>query len=108
MDGPNKFSVVLTEQADFDRDRIIDELIARKPTLGLQWLDAYEYTESLLANNPYIYQEHFLFVRRAHLRKFPYTIYYVIDEINAIILITAVLHQKQDPAIILERLNIEF
>lgn len=63
MDGANKFSVVFTEQADLDRDRIIDELIAIKPTLGRQWIDAYEYTESMLVANPYVYQEHFLFVR---------------------------------------------
>ena len=103
-----KFSVVFTEQADFDRDRIIDELIERKPTLGRQWLDAYQNIESMLVDNPYMYQEHLLFVRRAHFRKFPYTVYYVVDEINAVVLITAVLHQKQDPAVILERLNIEF
>ncbi|WP_366937072.1 type II toxin-antitoxin system RelE/ParE family toxin [uncultured Spirosoma sp.] len=87
---------------------MIDELIAYKPELGRQWLDAYEYTEALILGNPYLYQEHLLFVRRAHLRKFSYTIYYVVDEINSIILIIAVLHQKQDPAIIQERLNIEF
>lgn len=103
-----KFSVVFTEQADLDRDKIIDELIGRKPTLGRQWLDAYQYIESMLVDNPYMYQEHLLFVRRAHFRKFPYTVHYVVDEINAVVLITAVLHQKQDPAIILERLNIEF
>ncbi|MBD2701146.1 type II toxin-antitoxin system RelE/ParE family toxin [Spirosoma sp. BT702] len=108
MDGPNKFRVVFTEQADLDRDRIIDELIKRNPESGLQWLDAYEFTESLFTSNPYLYQEHLLFVRRAHLRRFPYTIYYVVDEINTLVLIIAVLHQKQDPAIILERLNIEF
>ena len=108
MGGVNKFSIVFTEQADLDRYRIIDELIAYKPTLGRQWLDAYEYTESLLISNPYIYQEHLLFVRRAHFRKLPYTIYYVVDEIDSIILIIAVLHQKQDPALILERLNLEF
>lgn len=62
----------------------------------------------MLARNPYMYQEHLLFVRRAYFRKLPYTIYYVIDEINALILITAVLHQKQNPALIMERLNIEF
>lgn len=108
MDGANKFSVVFAEQADQDRDRIINELIAFKPALGRQWLDAYERTESLLIDNPYLYQEHFLFVRRAHFRKLPYTTYYVVDEINSIILIIAVLHQKQDPALILERLNLEF
>ncbi len=104
----SKFSVVFTEQADLDRDRIIDELIKRKPTLGRQWLDAYQHIESMLVDNPYMYQEHLLFVRRAHFRKFPYTVYYVVDEINAVVLITAILHQKQDPVIILERLNIEF
>ncbi|MBD2751323.1 type II toxin-antitoxin system RelE/ParE family toxin [Spirosoma validum] len=108
MDGTNKFSIVFTEQADLDRDRIIDELIVYKPALGRQWFDAYEHMESLLISNPYLYQEHLLFVRRAHFRKLPYTIYYVVDEIDSIILIIAVLHQKQDPATVLKRLNLEF
>ena len=108
MDGLTKYPVVFTQQADADRDRIIDELIATKPLQARSWLDAYERIESLLGNNPYMYQEHVLFVRRAHFQKYPYTVYYIVDEVNTTILIMAILHQKQDPGIILERLNIEF
>lgn len=107
MDGPTKYAVIFTQEADVDRDQIIDELIGRKPSLGRQWLDAYERIESLLKNNPYLYQEHLLFVRRAHFRKFPYTIYYVVNEVDKIVLIMAVLHQKQDTDVILQRLNID-
>ena len=107
MDGLIEYAVIFTEQADIDRDKIIDELIHRKPLLGRQWLDAYERVESILENNPYVYQEHFLFVRRANLRRFPYVVYYVVDETDKIVLITAILHQKQDTSIILQRLNLD-
>ncbi|MEZ0538282.1 type II toxin-antitoxin system RelE/ParE family toxin [Fibrella arboris] len=59
-----------------------------------------------MASNPYLYEENLLFIRRAVLHRFPYTVYYRIDEEDQIIIILGVLHQRQDRNEILRRINL--
>lgn len=55
-----------------------------------------------------MYAEKILFVRRGLLKKFKFQVFCAVDEINYDIEIIGILHQKQNPAIILGRLNIDY
>lgn len=60
--------------------------------------------DSLLArleNNSFPYAEHVLFVRRAKLTRFPYHVFYAIDEVNLFVEIIG----SRDRGIIRRRIN---
>jgi plasmid stabilization system protein ParE len=59
-----------------------------------------------LSDNPYLYPEHLLFVRRAALSKFPYHVFYAVNESAAEVEIIAVLHQSRDPDALRKRINL--
>lgn len=47
----------------------------------------------ILENNPFLYQERYRSIRLAHLKSFPYSVHYIIEEERVYIL--RLLHQKQ-------------
>lgn len=55
-----------------------------------------------------MYAERVLFVRCGLMKGFRFQIFYVVNLVNGLIDVISVLYQKQDPNIILERLNLEF
>jgi plasmid stabilization system protein ParE len=64
--------------------------------LGREFLDQLRATDHRILENPLAFRHIRLGIRRALTRKFPYGIYFSIDE--ATILILAVLHCARDPA----------
>jgi len=57
-----------------------------------------------IQKNPFIYHPIFENIRIAHPKFFPYGIYFTVDEDKQIILILAVLHNKQDKNKVLKRM----
>jgi plasmid stabilization system protein ParE len=106
MAGNSNFRMLLTVEADRDKETIIDWYETIRPDLGLDWLNEYDRVEAVIASNPYLYEENLLFIRRALLQRFPYTVYYRIDEEEQIIIILGILHQRQDRNEILRRINL--
>ena len=49
---------------------------------------------NFLEKNPFIYQIRFLEFRKSLLKRFPYCIYYIVEESIQIIIVFAVLHNK--------------
>ena len=106
MAGNSKFKVLLVLEADSDKETIVDWYETIKPDLGLAWLNEYDRIENSISRNPYLYEENLLFIRRAVFQRFPYTVYYRIDEEEQLIIILGVLHQRQDRNEILRRINL--
>ncbi len=67
----------------------------RRELLGVEFLEEVERTFELIEANPRSYQKVHLDIRRATLRRFPYSVYYVIGEDTLGIL--AVHHNSRDP-----------
>lgn len=70
---------------------------SQEPGLGNRFLDEVSRTFQFISDSPYLYPEVHAGVRRAVLRRFPYGIFYVIDEETAVVL--AVVHASRDPEI---------
>jgi toxin ParE1/3/4 len=70
------------------------------PGLGGEFIDAVQSVDALLLANPLRYSFSFADVRRLNLARFPYAIFYFIDQDTVVIL--GVLHHRRDTRIILQ------
>ena len=67
----------------------------RREGLGVELIEEAERVFEVIAENPRLYQVAHLDVRRANLRRFPFSVYYVIHQ--DIVGILAVHHNSRDP-----------
>ena len=67
----------------------------QSPGLGERFASAIERTLVLIETNPTAYQVVEDSIRRAVVRKFPYSVFYVTEEDRVVVL--AVFHQSMDP-----------
>jgi plasmid stabilization system protein ParE len=104
----NSFLVVFSEEALADRERAIEYYQERSFGLGFAWEEDYERTETRLEQNPESFPEYLFFVRRALLNRFPFSVFYAINDIDKTVVIIGILHQSQDIDIIRQRINAEF
>ena len=68
---------------------------AEESNLGFEFLEQLRAAYVRIVNNPQLYQELRSGIRRALTRKFPYAIYFAID--NETVVVLAVLHTARDP-----------
>ena len=102
----SSYRVLILREAQLDLEDIIGWYEEQRLGLGESFFSRYLHTEALLAENPYLFQEKLLFVRRAIISRTQYAIYYAVDEENGAVEIIAVLHQKRDPNILRRRINL--
>jgi plasmid stabilization system protein ParE len=107
MDGDTAYSLRMSEKALGDLWREIDYLNFDDEELGKSFYDDFQKTIARIQQNPFLYAEVILFVRRGLFKKFNFQLFYAVDEVNFIVEVIAILHQKQNPNIILQRLNLE-
>ncbi len=67
----------------------------RREGLGIEFMEEAERVFQIIEDNAKLYQVVHLDIRRANLRRFPYSVYYVIHQ--AIIGVLAVHHNSRDP-----------
>lgn len=75
--------------------------------MGFDFYQEFHRLTQLLADNPFLFQEHYLFIRRAVFTGFPFSLFYAIDEVNSVVEVIAVLHQKMNSAELRRRINAE-
>jgi len=69
---------------------------AQRRGLGLDFLDCIEAAIETIQETPRLYAKHHLNFRRALVRRFPFSIFYTIEETE--IVLHAVFDNRQDPA----------
>jgi len=74
---------------------------ARKPGLGAEFLNETDAVFARIAERPESYPAVHGETRRALMRRFPYAVYFDIDNEGALVM--AVLHQRQDRGMLSER-----
>lgn len=103
----SNFAVRILTGADVDIEQAIEWYEHQKTGLGYVFYQSFRETVHRLADNPFLFQTHFLFVRRATFDRFPYHIFYAIDEYNEVVEVIAVLHQAINPKELRKRINFE-
>lgn len=89
--------VVLRAEAEREFDESFDWYEGRKPGLGVEFAEAIQLVYDRIAANPLLHQTVFGDVRRAVVRRFPFSILYRAHADRVEIL--AVFHGSRDPSI---------
>jgi plasmid stabilization system protein ParE len=92
----NPYTLESYDSADADIEAAFQWYQTEQPGLGLEFLDKLRTAYRSIVDNPFKYQELRSGIRRALTKRFPYAIYFTIDD--QIILVIAVLHTARDPA----------
>ncbi len=99
------FTIIIRPEAETDLAESYRWYEERNPGLGLEFVRCVDVAFDTILENPNLYQRVYKNIRRALPRRFPYEIFYVIEDNKIIVL--AVLHAKRDPELFKERANQE-
>jgi plasmid stabilization system protein ParE len=96
-----KYRIIVRRLAERDLEDAEDWYNGQQPGLGTEFRDTITDLFGRLAENPRIYPRVYGDVHRAVLRRFPYLVYFLIDDSEVIVL--TVLDSRRDPHIHRER-----
>jgi plasmid stabilization system protein ParE len=91
-----EYRLVSEPQADLDIEGAFQWYEREQPGLGLDFLDELRAAYDRIVEGPLKYQHLRSGVRRALLRRFPYAVYFAVEQ--TVIVVLAVLHVSRDPA----------
>ena len=87
--------VTVRKEAESDINEAFQWYESKHPGLGETFIQYVEDTLSRIAFNPLIYPSIYKDIRRSLTRKFPFGVFYVIE--NDEIIVTAVMHVRKEP-----------
>ena len=87
--------VVLRLQAQLDVEEAATWYEVKQAGLGLRFLDEFEYVIKRICGTPFEFPEIHPTVRRGLLRRFPYSVYFLVQ--HELVEVIAVLHQHRHP-----------
>jgi toxin ParE1/3/4 len=99
-----KYSVVFREEALQDILESISWYEFQLEGLGDEFLISLENSKHLIEQNPLQFPQKYKRIRKSIIRKFPYIIYFTIEDPN-IVLVLAVLHMKRGPQSIKKKIK---
>ena len=98
------FKVRIRDTAFDDLQDAVDYYGTINPNLGERFFSIFENALEIIQMNPY-FQVRFDDIRSLPLHKFPYSIYFDVDQKRSIINVYAVVHQAADPNTIVRRMK---
>jgi plasmid stabilization system protein ParE len=90
-----EFSYLLTKIAQNDYEVSLEWYLERSSQAAEKFMLAVDDTLELICNNPYRWRNQYKNFYQLTLKKYPFTIIYIIEE--AVIIVTAIYHQKRNP-----------
>lgn len=91
-----EYRLVSEPRADLDIEAAFQWHEKEQSGLGVEFLDELRATYGRIVEGPFKYQHLRSGIRRALLRRFPYAVYFAVEE--TVIVVLAVLHASRDPA----------
>ena len=91
-----EYRLIPEPRTDLDVEAAFHWYEGQRPGLGREFLDQLRFTYDRIGEGPLKYQELRSGIRRALVRRFPYTVYFAVE--SNIIAVVAVLHTGRDPA----------
>ena len=92
----SEYRLVSEPQADLDIEAVFNWYEKEQPGLGIEFLDELRATYDRIVAGPFKYQHLRSGIRRALLRRFPYAVYFAVEQ--TVIVVLTVLHASRDPA----------
>ncbi len=93
----NDYQIIVSREAELDIREAFLWYENKSPGLGYDLLLSIEDSLLYIRKNPIIYQIKYKGIRRAFIKRFPYGIFYSIDDSNKKIHIIAVFHAHRSP-----------
>ena len=91
-----KYRLVAEPRADLDVAAAFEWYEGEQAGLGREFLDELRAAYDRVADGPLQYQHLRSGIRRALVRRFPYAVYFAVEQ--AVVVVLAVLHASRDPA----------
>ena len=101
------YEVIVSVEAHEDFLGAVEWYEGQKQDLGIEFALKFDEALDLLEDNPHLCKLVAAEVRKMSMKKFPYAIYYDIDEELKEVGILAILHHKRGPEILEKRLKIK-
>ena len=89
--------LILRDEAESDIRDAYEWYEGKQENLGKSFMLDVELTLDRIEENTELYELVFASTRRALCRRFPYAIYFIVDNLN--IVVVAVLHQRRRPSV---------
>ena len=93
MEG-KEYRLILSKRALSNLDDATGWYEQQREELGMEFLMAFEEAADFLRSNPKIYQKVYKEFRRSSVKRFPYAIFFVIDDPKSMVRVVAVMHEK--------------
>ncbi len=97
------YRLIIRPEAEFDLEKAFAWYESQDAGLGQEFVRAIDACISTIGRNPLAYKLIYQAARRALVRRFPYIIFYVIEEDTVFVI--GVFHSKRDPNDWQDRLN---
>lgn len=101
------YQVIFSSKALQDVEEAASWYEEQKQGLGMEFTLKLEEAVNLLKNNPEVYRRVELEIRKIPLKKFPYAIFYEIEEAAQEVGIIAVIHNKRNPQVLKKRIKLK-
>ena len=92
-----KFELVLMDEAESDLDEAFIWYELQKPGLGIEFIEDVEKVFLFIVQNPKASEKLYRKTHRQVVKRFPYSIYYRLDNTFLQIQVIGILHHKRNP-----------
>jgi plasmid stabilization system protein ParE len=92
----SRFALIVRALAEADLSSTFRWYETQQPGLGEDFLSCVDSALASLRENPLMYPKAYKHLRRVLLRRFPYAVFYLVDEKKSSVTILAVLHCHRD------------
>lgn len=92
---PITYEIIVRPEAQFEVQNAFDYYEEKSKGLGFEFMRSLDAALQSVKRNPFAYQIIYQDSRRVLLRKFPYALFYIVEETRIVII--ACFHQKQHP-----------
>jgi len=91
------FKYILLEEAQIDYEESLQWYAVRSGPAAINFVKAVETALNLICSNPKRWRNKYKNYHELGLRKYPFSIIYIIDVEKALVIVTAVYHHKRNP-----------
>ena len=89
------YKLIITDDADNDIENAMDWYENKQKRLGKKYLLSVKACTKLIVKNPFAFAAIYIQIRKANTKKFPYSLYFSINEIGKEIIVFAVIHNSR-------------
>jgi hypothetical protein len=100
-----RYELIVTEDAEIDIEQAMDWYESQQKGLGIKYILSVRACLKLILKNPFVFAIIYLKIRKANTKKFPYSLYYTINELNNEIITFAVIHGHRSDKIWKQRID---